>query len=101
MHKLDSSGLTALQCTAEGTGVRLPFLDQRTKIRRTQVSQTVSKQRRVAGAGAQSKRRGHMTAGLSYNDLFFSQNTRTPHPHITPFTSGYCTSTVAVDNRVN
>lgn len=42
---------------------------------KTEERGTVSKQKRVAGAGHQSRRR-HMTAGLSYNDLF-SQNTHT------------------------
>lgn len=36
-----------------------PLVDKRTKIRQTQVSRTVSKQRRDAGAGPQSRRRTH------------------------------------------
>lgn len=89
IQKLDSSGVTDAY-TVEGRAYA-PIPKNRTKIRQARVSRrrTLSKQRRVAGAGAQSRRRGRMTAGLSYT-MTYSTKTHTE------FTSGYCTPTVSL-----
>lgn len=59
----------------------------------------MSKQRRVAGAGAQSRRRGYMTAGLSYTMTYSTEtHTHTVHQWV-PYTN--CLSGEVVNKADN
>lgn len=75
-----SSSITAMSTVQDM--VSAPLLKSRTKIMRTQVQ--AAEEQWVSRGESQvlEHRRRHMTAGLSHNDLFYSQNTHTLHHYV-------------------